>query len=65
MSGVIILVLQYKDINSSMFVEIFKVKTTSPPVYNEFQPQYQICANNKASPLGALFVYWYVRQLSR
>ena len=65
MSGVIILVLQYKDINSSMFVEIFKVKTTSPPVYNEFQSQYQICANNKASPLGALFVYWYVRQLSR
>ena len=29
MVGVFILVLQYKDINSSQFVEIFKVKTTS------------------------------------
>ena len=29
MVGVFILVLQYKDINSSQFVGIFKVKTTS------------------------------------
>ena len=29
MSGVFILVLPYKDINPSLGVEIFKVKTTS------------------------------------